>query len=41
VLSSSLSITISGITLVILLFILSPQEWLSISNILGLILLNP
>ena len=41
VLSSSLTITISVLTLVILLFILLPQEWLSMANILALILFNP
>nr|QCS25151.1 NADH dehydrogenase subunit 2 [Arthonia kermesina] len=40
VLSSHMSITIAFITLIILLFILSPQEWLSIANILALILYN-
>ena len=40
VLSSSLSVTISVLTLVILLFILNPQEWLSMANILALILFN-
>ena len=40
VLSSSLTITISILTLVILLFIFIPQEWLSMSNILALILFN-
>jgi len=40
VLSSSLTITISSITLIILLFILNPQEWLSIANILALIMFN-
>ncbi len=40
VLSSSLTITISLLTLIILLFILIPQEWLSIANILALILFN-
>jgi hypothetical protein len=28
-------------TLIILLFILMPQEWLSMANILALILFNP
>jgi len=41
ILSSSLTITISILTLVILLFILNPQEWLSMANILALILFNP
>jgi NADH-ubiquinone oxidoreductase chain 2 len=40
VLSSYLTITISILTLVILLFILLPQEWLSMANILALILFN-
>jgi NADH-ubiquinone oxidoreductase chain 2 len=41
VLSSSLTITISILTLIILLFIFIPQEWLSMANILALILFNP
>jgi len=41
VLSSSLTITISVLTLTILLFIFIPQEWLSMANILALILFNP
>jgi NADH-ubiquinone oxidoreductase chain 2 len=41
VLSSSLTISISVLTLVILLFMLMPQEWLSIANILALIIFNP
>ena len=40
-LSSYLTITISVLTLIILLFILIPQEWLSMANILALILFNP
>ena len=40
ILSSSLSVTISVLTLIILLFILNPQEWLSLANILALILFN-
>jgi len=40
VLSSSLTLTISILTLIILLFILVPQEWLSLANILALILFN-
>jgi len=40
VLSSYLTITISILTLVILLFIFLPQEWLSMANILALILFN-
>jgi hypothetical protein len=41
VLSSSLTATISVLTLIILLFIISPQQWLSTANILALILFNP
>jgi len=41
VLSSSLTITISILTLIILLFMLMPQEWLSMANILALIIFNP
>ena len=41
VLSSYLTISISIITLIILLFIFMPQEWLSMANILALILFNP
>ena len=41
ILSSSLTITISILTLIILLFIFIPQEWLSMANILALILFNP
>ena len=41
ILSSSLTITISILTLIILLFIFVPQEWLSMANILALILFNP
>ena len=40
VLSSSLTITISILTLIILLFIFIPSEWLSMANILALILFN-
>ena len=40
-LSSSLTLTISLLTLIILLFIFVPQEWLSMANILALILFNP
>jgi len=40
-LSSSLTITISLLTLIILLFMFVPQEWLSMANILALILFNP
>jgi NADH-ubiquinone oxidoreductase chain 2 len=41
VLSSSLTITISALTLVILLFMFMPQEWLSMANILALMIFNP
>ena len=41
VLSSSLTITISILTLTLLLFIFTPQEWLTMANILALILFNP
>jgi NADH-ubiquinone oxidoreductase chain 2 len=40
VLSSSLSLSISIITFIISLFILIPQEWLSLANLLALILFN-
>ena len=40
VLSNSLTLTISMITLVILLFMINPQEWLSGTNILAIILFN-
>jgi NADH-ubiquinone oxidoreductase chain 2 len=40
ILSSSLTITISILTLIILLFIFIPNEWLSMANILALILFN-
>ncbi len=40
VLASYLTITISTLTLIILLFIFNPQEWLSIANILALIMFN-
>lgn len=40
VLSSSLTITISILTLIILLFMFIPTEWLRITNILALILFN-
>ena len=39
-LSSSLTSVISVLTLIILLFIFIPQEWLSMANILALILFN-
>jgi NADH-ubiquinone oxidoreductase chain 2 len=41
VLSSSLTITISVLTLIILLFMFAPQEWLSMANILALTIFNP
>jgi len=41
ILSSSLTITISVLTFIILLFIFIPQEWLSMANILALIIFNP
>ena len=41
VLSSPLGITISILTLTILLFIFTPQEWLSMANILALTIFNP
>lgn len=40
VLSTSLTATISILTLTILFFILIPQEWLNLANILALILFN-
>ena len=40
VLSSYLTITISILTLIILLFIFIPKEWLNLANILALILWN-
>lgn len=40
-LSTSLSLTISILTLMILLFMTRSNEWLSIANILALILFNP
>jgi len=40
ILSSSLTITISVLTLIILLFIFIPQEWLSMANILAMVLFN-
>jgi NADH-ubiquinone oxidoreductase chain 2 len=39
-LTSGLTITVSILTLVILLFILIPEEWLNMANILALILFN-
>ena len=41
VLSSSLTIIISSLTLVLLLFIFTPQQSLSMANILALIIFNP
>jgi NADH-ubiquinone oxidoreductase chain 2 len=41
VLSSSLTTIISILTLIILLFIFIPKEWLSMANILALIIFNP
>ena len=41
ILSSPLSITISVLTLIILLFMFNPQQWLSMANILALIIFNP
>ena len=40
VISSSLSLPISIITYIISLFIFIPEEWLSVANILALILFN-
>ena len=40
VVSSSFSLTISIITFILLLFILIPQEWFSLNNLLSLILFN-
>ena len=40
-LSSYLTFTISILTLIITLFILMPQEWLSMANILALLFFNP
>jgi NADH-ubiquinone oxidoreductase chain 2 len=39
-LSSSLSIVIAILTLIIVLFMFNPQEWISLTNILALILFN-
>lgn len=41
VLSSNLTVTISALTIIILLFIINPEEWLCMTNILALILFNP
>ena len=40
-LSSPLTITISTLTLMLLLFMFNSQEWLSMANILALIMFNP
>ena len=40
-LSSYLTITVSSLTLILLLFIFTPQEWLSLANLLALIMFNP
>jgi NADH-ubiquinone oxidoreductase chain 2 len=40
-LSSSFTVTISILTLIILLFILMPNEWLHMSNILSIVLFVP
>mgnify|MGYP006175594497 CR=1 FL=1 len=40
VISSSLSLSIAVITLVITLFMFIPEEWLSLANILALLLFN-
>nr|YP_009642649.1 NADH dehydrogenase subunit 2 [Phlyctis petraea]QCI56400.1 NADH dehydrogenase subunit 2 [Phlyctis petraea] len=40
VLSNSLTLTISILTLIIILFMINPQEWLSVTNILSTILYN-
>jgi NADH-ubiquinone oxidoreductase chain 2 len=40
ILSSPLTITISTLSLVILLFMFNPEEWLSMANILALIIFN-
>ena len=39
-LSSNLAVTISVLTLIILLFMLNPEEWLSMSNILAILIFN-
>ena len=41
VLAGSLTITISIISLILLLFIFTPHEWLSMANVLAIILFNP
>jgi len=40
-LSSPLTITISTLSMIILLFMFIPEEWLSMANILALIIFNP
>ena len=40
-LSSYLTINVSSLTLILLLFIFTPQEWLSMANLLALIMFNP
>ncbi len=40
ILSSPLTITISTLSLIILLFMFNPEEWLSMANILALIIFN-
>jgi NADH-ubiquinone oxidoreductase chain 2 len=40
-LSSSFSLTVSILTLIILLFIFMPNEWLNMSNILSILLFVP
>lgn len=41
IISSNLSLTITILTLIILLFIFNPQEWLSMANILAILIFNP
>ena len=41
ILSSFSTITISTLTLILLLFIFTPQEWLSMTNLLALLIFNP
>ena len=41
VLSSYLTITVSILTLILLFFIFTPQEWLSMANLLAIIMFNP
>ena len=40
IISSNFSLTISNLTLIILLFIINPQEWLSMANILAILIFN-